>query len=513
MKFPAVLKSRAQVGIAAPLVTIEVIVSGGLPVFSIVGLPETAVRESKDRVRGAILSSGFVFPDGRITVNLGPADLRKSGGRFDLPIALGILAASDCIPGDDLGAYEFFGELALTGEVRPVPGTLPAALKAAASGRPVFVPMANSVEASYTQARVLPVESLGQVTAHLARSSEVPAIIRRPQLAAPAESPDLCDVRGQGRARRALEIAAAGGHNILFVGPPGTGKSMLARRLPGILPPMSESEALQSAAVDSVLGRPFDPSTWRVRPFRAPHHTASAAALVGGGSDPRPGEISRSHNGVLFLDELPEFSRHVLEVLREPMETGCITISRAGRQAEFPALFQLIAAMNPCPCGYQGDPLGNCRCSADKVRQYCSRISGPLLDRIDIQVQVPRPASESLRPDAPPAEASAAVADRVSAARRIQLERAGLSNARLVGTALDAASAISEEGWELLEKAVTRFALSARVYHRIQRVSRTVADLEGNERISAGHVAEALSLRLTDFGGPARQAYCASDTM
>jgi magnesium chelatase family protein len=305
----------------------------------------------------------------------------------------------------------------------------------------------------------------------------------------------MCDVRGQPLARRAIEIAAAGGHNILLQGPPGTGKSMLARRLPGLLPPLSEQEALQTAAIDSILGRGLDLTTWRQRPFRAPHHTASAAALVGGGSDPRPGEVSRAHNGVLFLDELPEFSRHVLEVLREPLETGTLTISRIGRQAEFPANFQLVAAMNPCPCGYLGDLGGDCRCSADRVNQYRGRISGPLLDRIDIFITVPRPPKDCLRPDAPAAEPSAAVAGRVARARELQLARAGVCNARVSTREVDRVCKATPESWDLLERAVDRFALSARAHHRIRRVARTIADLAGDSIVAAPHMAEALSLR------------------
>ncbi|HZW59956.1 MAG TPA: YifB family Mg chelatase-like AAA ATPase, partial [Woeseiaceae bacterium] len=393
----AILKSRAQFGIEAPAVTIEVFLSGGLPTFSIVGMPETAVRESKDRVRGAIMSSGFDFPQERITVSLGPADMKKSGGRFDLAIALGILAASRQLPDNELDRYEFFGELALNGELRTVPGALPAALNAAGAGHTLVVPQGNVAEAALAAAGVLGAGSLLAVTAHLCGRTRLPVGAQRQPPPGRAEAPDLADVRGQGRARRALEIAAAGGHNLLFIGPPGTGKSMLAQRLPGILPLMSEAEALESAAIDSILGRPLDLGRWRQRPFRAPHHTASAAALVGGGAEPRPGEVSRAHNGVLFLDELPEFSRHVLEVLREPLETGRITISRVGGQADFPARVQLVAAMNPCPCGYLGDARGDCHCSADRVRNYRARVSGPLLDRVDMQLDVLRPAAAVLR--------------------------------------------------------------------------------------------------------------------
>jgi magnesium chelatase family protein len=494
----AILRSRAQIGVEAPPVTIEVFLSGGLPKFNIVGLAETAVRESKDRVFGAIKNSGFDFPQERITANLGPADMKKTGGRFDLPIALGILAASRQLPVRFLAGFEFYGELALNGDLRPVPGILPAAIKAAQLDRPIVVPRANGMEGSLAEGRVHVAGSLLEVTELLRNGGEPLPAARVDATPGTSAAGDLSDVRGQARARRALEVAAAGGHNLLFIGPPGTGKSMLAQRLPGLLPPLASPEALETAAVNSVLGLPLVLEHFHRRPFRAPHHTASAAALIGGGQEPRPGEVSRAHNGVLFLDELAEFNRHVLEVLREPLESGRITISRALGQADFPAKFQLVTAMNPCPCGYSGDRRGDCRCSVEAVRRYRGKISGPLLDRIDIHVEVARPAPELLRPDAPASESSAAVAARVAVARNRQLERCGRINAELTGDLLDRYLDAEPECFRLLERATATLAFSARAYQRVQRVGRTIADLAGETRVLPEHVAEALALRHLD---------------
>jgi magnesium chelatase family protein len=498
----AVVHSRARSGIRAPEVRVEVHLGGGLPSMGIVGLPEAAVREAKDRVRAAIACAQFEFPQRRITVNLAPADLPKDGGRFDLPIALGILAASGQIPLDALRDTEFLGELALTGELRAVDGALPAALAAADAGRRLVVPVANGAEAALaSRVQVHTARTLLHVCAALSGKETLPRATA--PAAVTAQGPDLADVRGQLQARRALEIAAAGAHHLLLVGPPGCGKTLLASRLPGLLPEADEEDALEAAAIASVSGRGLDPARWRMRPFRAPHHTASGVALIGGGAQPRPGEVSLAHHGVLFLDELPEWERRALEVLREPLESGVVTISRAARSSTFPARFQLVAAMNPCPCGYAGDASGRCRCSPDAVRRYRGRISGPLLDRIDLHVEVSRLPASQLRPDAAPGEPTATVRERVSDARARQIHRCGMLNARLGTRELADACRLAEADQALLERAVERLQLSARSTTRILRVARTIADLAGASAIGHDHLAEAIGYRIADREGAA----------
>ena len=493
----AILYSRACVGMDAPLVTVEVHLSNGLPSLSIVGLPETAVKESKDRVRGAILNSQFDFPARRITINLAPADLPKEGGRFDLAIALGILAASRQIPDSELQDYEFAGELALSGELRAVQGILPMALQTCKARRTLVIARDNIDEATLVKdAGIIAGKQLLTITAHLMQHKRLDHETTTAVPIPDNNAPDLADVRGQHHARRALEIAAAGNHSLLMLGPPGTGKSLLASRLPGILPAMNEAEALEAAALSSISGKPIDVQQWKRRAFRAPHHTASAVSLVGGGSNPRPGEISLAHHGVLFLDELPEFDRKVLEVLREPLESGHIMISRAARHAKFPAQFQLIAAMNPCPCGYLGDPAGRCHCNIDQIERYRRKISGPLLDRIDIHVEVPRvPYAEF---EGPPGEASAAVRKRVTQAHRRQHKRCKTLNSRLTNRQIEACCILKTADRLLLQQAMDRLQLSARAYHRILKVARTIADLAGRENIERTHLSEAIGYRKLD---------------
>lgn len=492
----ALVYSRALSGMNAPLVEVEAHLANGLPHFNIVGLPDIEVKESRDRVRAAIIQSGFDFPAKKITVNLAPADLPKESGRFDLPIALGILAASGQIASDKLADYEFAGELALSGLLRPVRGALAMAWQGMQAGRAFVLPFENARQAAVIQGiQVYGARSLGEVAAHLngIESLSPSQCEIRNWLSEQTPLPDLSDVKGQHTARLALEIAAAGGHSLLMMGPPGTGKSMLSQRLPGILPPLTEDELVEVWALRSLLPH-HQQDLSHVRPFRSPHHSASAVAMVGGGSDPKPGEISLAHHGVLFLDELPEFDRKVLEVLREPLENGEIHISRAARQAVYPAKFQLVAAMNPCPCGYLGHPNKPCRCTPESVARYRSKISGPLLDRIDLTIEVPvLSAAELMQQQA--GESSATVLQRVIAARDKQYARQGKVNAALNVNELDEIANIQTEAREALGMMLEKLSLSARSFHRILRVARTLADLAGDEAVERRHILKAIGFR------------------
>lgn len=497
----AIIFSRALMGIDSPLVTVETHLSNGLPGFSIVGLPEAAVRESKDRVRSALLNTNFEFPIDKIIINLAPADLPKEGGRFDLPIALGILAASHQLPIDLLAEYEFVGELALSGELRPIQGALPFAIQTKKAKRKLIIPADNANEAALVQdLDIFPAQHIIDVFAHLTNKKVIEPYAKNSdhEIRLTDITSDMSEVKGQHHAKKALEISAAGEHSILLMGPPGTGKTMLASRMPTILPTMTEKEAIEIAAINSISHQGFQMHRWKKRPFRAPHHSASSVALVGGGNPPRPGEISLAHQGVLFLDELPEFNRHVLEALREPLESGTITISRAARQSEFPAQFQLIAAMNPCPCGYLGDPQGHCRCTADQIQRYRQRISGPILDRIDMHVEVPRLPVTLLSSFKDDEEKSTPIRSRVEAARFIQLERTQKSNAQLSSKEIAQHCQLQPDEKKLLDQAIEKLHLSARSYHRILRVARTVADLAKSEIILRQHLLEALSYRKID---------------
>ena len=495
----ATLYTRALNGIDAILVSVEVHLSNGLPAFSIVGLPEAAVRESKDRVRAAIINSNFEFPVRKITVNLAPADLPKDGGRYDLPIALGILAASGQIDKTSLCEYEFHGELALSGLLREVNGSLPVSLAAQKRNKKLVMPVANARQAALIEnSEIFSAKDLLAVCQHLQGLNKLPVAEFIDQNLADNTIADMSDVRGQHHARRALEIAAAGRHNILMIGPPGTGKSMLASRLPGILPPMTTTQALESASIKSISYQGFDISQWKIRPFRSPHHTASGVALVGGGSRPTPGEISLAHQGVLFLDELTEFDRHTLDALREPLETGSITISRAARQADFPAQFQLIAAMNPCPQGYSCDGKNLCQCTIVQQRKHRSRISAPFLDRIDIHIEVPRLDNKTLDNESPKGESSKQIRQRVNTAFHLQQKRGPRFNAQLKVNEIETFCRLQSKQKLLLEAAMDKLKLSARAYHRILKLARTIADIEDSQNIEIPHLSEAISYRSLD---------------
>jgi len=492
----ACVYSRARIGLDSPLVTVEVHLANGLPAFNIVGLPETSVKESKDRVRSAIINCGYEFPAKRITINLAPADLPKEGGRFDLPIAVGILVASQQLPATDLHQYEFAGELALSGELRQIIGEIPLAMASTASMRKLVIPKKNAEQASWVkQAQIHPIEHLTQLFPHFTRQSELPFIDEKsPEQYAVEHNLDMSDVIGQPLAKRALEIAASGRHNLLFIGPPGTGKTMLASRLPGILPVMTEQEALESAAIQSICHQSINAASWLSRPFRAPHHTASSAALVGGGTQPKPGEISLAHNGVLFLDELPEFERKVLDVLREPMESGEVTISRAMHKQTFPAQFQLVAAMNPSPTGFYTDK----RSTPEQVLRYLNRLSGPFLDRIDIQIEVARLPRGLWSQHQDQNESSETIRERVQACHQRQLYRQGKANAHLSSSEIRQFCRLTAEDNEFLELAVEKLGLSTRAHHKILKIARTLADMEANANINHENLIEALSYRAMD---------------
>ncbi|MEO8464025.1 MAG: YifB family Mg chelatase-like AAA ATPase [Gammaproteobacteria bacterium] len=493
----ASLLSRGQAGLDAYLVTVEVHLAGGLPGFTVIGLPAGAVRESKDRVRAALASSGYSVPVSRITAHLGPADIPKQGGRFDLPIALGVIMA-DRQARWPTHTFEFLGELSLNGDLRPIVGALPAVLAAQKAGRALVLPAANAAEAALVVgAEVYVAATLTEVVQHLDGAQPLPRVTARTEPFQFGIAPDLGDVRGQVFGKRALTVAAAGGHNLLMIGPPGSGKSMLAERLAGLLPPLAHADMLHVASIASVAGELVTAEPTLAPPFRAPHHTTSAQALVGGGTRPRPGEISLAHRGVLFLDELPEFSRAALEALREPLESGVARISRVHEQLVFPAEFQLVAAMNPCPCGFRGDGTDRCHCSPGRLEQYAGRISGPLLDRFDLHIEVPRVAFADIAEPSAISE-SAQVREAVTAARVVQLDRGGRLNARLDARGLWRVVKLGTEQRELLKRAADRWQLSARSSLRVLKVARTIADLAGTAHVTAEHVAEALQLRCRD---------------
>ncbi len=494
----AIIYTRASIGIQAPQINVEVHISNGLPGFVLVGLPEATVKESKDRVRSAIINSGFTFPTKKITVNLSPADLPKEGSRFDLPIAIAILAATEQIPNDNLAKYEFLGELALSGEIKAVKGAIPAAISSKKNNRTLIISIENQSEISLIHHNnTLITHNLLELCQYLYNEINLPSVQYREykddddQLLV-----NLQDIIGQEHAKRALEIAAAGGHNLLLIGPPGTGKTMLATRLTSLLPPLSDDEALESAAITSLVSTNGSIQNWRIRPFRAPHHSASIAALVGGGSIPKPGEISLAHNGVLFLDELPEFNRKVLDALREPIESGEIVISRANAKVKFPAKFQLIAAMNPSPTGhYQGT---HNRTTPQQIIRYLNRLSGPFLDRFDISIEVPLLPKGTLSQKVTMTESTNKVKRRVIDARKIQIKRNKKLNSQLLPKEIQIHCLLTDEDNDYLEQALIKLGLSARAWHRILKVSRTIADLDCSKNIERKHISEALSYRSMD---------------
>ncbi len=494
----AIINSRAQVGTVAPEVVVEVHLARGLPRFAIVGLPETVVKESRDRVRAAIINSNFEFPSKRVSVNLAPADLPKEGGRFDLPIALGVLAATQQIPKATLHDKIFLGELAFSGDLRDIGGSLIAALSLQGSAKSLVLPKNCAAQAALVQGvNVYGVSSLLELTGILngldTFSETIPA-----EIPAQTKYPDMSEVTGQTFSKLALEVAASGAHSVLMMGSPGTGKSMIASRLPGILPQMSEQEALETAAIKSLIDKDWQPENWRCRPFRSPHHSASGAALIGGGTIPKPGEISQAHNGVLFLDELTEFDRRSLELLREPLEAGYIHISRAAIQLKFLSRFIFIAAANPCKCGYLGDPSGKCKCTPDQIQRYLSKLSGPLLDRIDIQLYVPKVPHYELRNHNTGSESSAEIRERVIITRSIQHQRQGKLNSQLSTKEIEDYCVLDDKGYDLLDRVMLQFNMSARGYHRILKLSRTIADMKNASRIAVAHLSTAIKMRCMD---------------